>query len=72
MKTNRLLISQLGKHNVKVIPGFRILVAPGVREHAQYPASRDDRAKFIESFWNIAPWEEVNKRFVSHRKKEKR
>lgn len=69
MKTNRLLIMQLEKHNVNVIPGFRILMALDVWEHAYYLDYRNDRAKFIESFWSIVNWDEVNKRLESHIKK---
>jgi len=68
MKTNRLLIMQLEKHNVNVIPGFRILMALDVWEHAYYLDYKNDRAKFIESFWSIVNWNEVNKRFVTHLK----
>lgn len=68
MKTNRLLIMQLEKHNVNVIPGFRILMALDVWEHAYYLDYKNDRAKFIESFWTIVNWDEVNKRLISHMK----
>ena len=71
MKTNRLLIMQLEKHNVNVIPGFRILMALDVWEHAYYLDYKNDRAKFIESFWSIVNWDEVNERFVIPRKKVK-
>jgi superoxide dismutase, Fe-Mn family len=69
MRTNRLLIMQLEKHNVNVIPGYRILMALDVWEHAYYLDYRNDRAKFIESFWTIVNWNEVNRRLVSHVKK---
>lgn len=69
MKTNRLLIMQLEKHNVNLVPGFRILMALDVWEHAYYLDYKNDRAKFIEGFWNIVNWDEVNARFVSHKKK---
>ena len=69
MKTNRLLIMQLEKHNVNVIPGFRILMALDVWEHAYYVDYRNDRVKFIEGFWNLVNWDEVNTRFVTHTKK---
>ncbi len=69
MKTNRLLIMQLEKHNVNLVPGFRILMALDVWEHAYYLDYKNDRAKFIEGFWNIVKWDEVNTRFVTHLKK---
>jgi Fe-Mn family superoxide dismutase len=69
MNTNRLLIMQLEKHNVNVIPGFRVLMALDVWEHAYYLDYKNDRAKFIESFFSIVNWDEVNKRLVTHLKK---
>jgi len=69
LKTNRLLIMQLEKHNVNLVPGFRILMALDVWEHAYYVDYKNDRAKFIEGFWNLVNWDEVNTRFVSHKKK---
>lgn len=69
LKTNRLLIMQLEKHNVNLVPGFRILMALDVWEHAYYLDYKNDRAKFIEGFWNLVNWDEVNARFVTHTKK---
>ena len=69
LKTNRLLIMQVEKHNVNLVPGFRILAALDVWEHAYYLDYKNDRAKFIDGFWNIVNWDEVNSRFVSHKKK---
>ena len=69
LKTNRLLIMQLEKHNVNLVPGFRILMALDVWEHAYYLDYKNDRAKFIEGFWNLVNWDEVNARFVTHEKK---
>lgn len=69
METGRLIIMQFEKHNVNVIPGFRILMAVDVWEHAYYLDYKNDRAKFIEAFWNIVNWDEVNQRLVTHLKK---
>ena len=62
MNTGRLLIMQLEKHNVNVIPGYRILMALDVWEHAYYLDYKNERPKFIEAFWNIVNWVEVNQR----------
>ncbi len=69
METNRLIIVQVEKHNVNIVPGFRILMVLDVWEHAYYLDYKNDRARFIDSFWNIANWDEVNARFVTHLKK---
>jgi len=69
MNTRRLMILQLEKHNVNMVPGFRILMALDVWEHAYYLDYKNDRAKFIDAFWSLVCWDEVNARFVTHMKK---
>ena len=67
-KTRRLLVMQIEKHNVNVVPGFEILMVLDVWEHAYYLDYRNDRAKFIDAFWNILNWEEIAERFVQLKK----
>jgi Fe-Mn family superoxide dismutase len=61
-QTNRLMIMQVEKHNTNVYPMFRIVMVLDVFEHAYYIDYKNDRAKFVENFWNIVNWSEVNKR----------
>jgi len=61
-QTNRPIIMQIEKHNTNVYPMFRILMVLDVFEHAYYLDYKNDRAKFVEAFWNIVNWDAVNKR----------
>jgi Fe-Mn family superoxide dismutase len=61
-QSNRLLIMQIEKHNTNVYPTLGILMVLDVFEHAYYIDYKNDRAKFIDAFWNIVNWDEINKR----------
>jgi superoxide dismutase, Fe-Mn family len=66
--TERLMIMQIEKHNVNLVPDFPIIMDLDTWEHAYYIDYRNDRAKFIEAFWNIVDWEEIDKCFKKIRK----
>ncbi len=59
----RLVIQQIEKHNANVVPAMPILLVLDVFEHAYYIDYKNARAKFIEAFWNVANWDEAEKRF---------
>jgi len=61
-QTNRPIIMQIEKHNTNVYPTFRILMVLDVFEHAYYIDYKNERAKFVDAFWNVVNWDEVNKR----------
>jgi Fe-Mn family superoxide dismutase len=61
-QTNRPIIMQIEKHNTNVYPTFTILMVVDVWEHAYYLDYKNERAKFVDAFWNIVNWDEVNKR----------
>jgi len=61
-QTRRPVIMQVEKHNTNVYPMFRILMVLDVFEHTYYIDYKNERAKFVDAFWNIVNWSEVNKR----------
>jgi len=60
--TGRPIIMQIEKHNVNVYPGCAILMVLDVWEHAYYLDYKNDRAKFVENFWQIVNWDAVANR----------
>ena len=68
-QTLRPLIMQIEKHNVNVAPNEKILMVLDVWEHAYYLDYKNERAKFVDAFWNIVNWDEVNKRLEALLKK---
>ncbi|MDH5816048.1 MAG: superoxide dismutase [Candidatus Nezhaarchaeota archaeon] len=65
-QTGRLMIMQIEKHNINVYPTFPILMVLDVFEHAYYIDYKNRRADFVEAFWNIVDWDEVDKRLEEH------
>ncbi len=61
--TKRLGIAQIEKHNVNFPAGYPILMVLDVWEHAYYLDYKNERAKFVDAFWNIVNWQIVNKWF---------
>lgn len=60
---NRLIIAQVEKHNVNLYPAFPILLVVDVFEHAYYIDYKNDRRKYLENWWNLVNWDEVERRF---------
>ena len=61
-QTKRLVIMQIEKHNVNIYPMLRILMIIDVWEHAYYLDYKNERSKYVDAFWNVINWNEVNMR----------
>jgi superoxide dismutase, Fe-Mn family len=61
-QTDRPIIMQIEKHNVDVYPTFKIVMVLDLWEHAFYLDYENNKGKFIDAFWNIVNWDEVEKR----------
>lgn len=64
-ETKRLILMQVEKHNTNVMPKMPIVMALDVWEHAYYLDYKNDRAKFIDAFWKIVNFEEINNKLES-------
>ncbi|MDD5144987.1 MAG: superoxide dismutase [Candidatus Pacebacteria bacterium] len=61
-ESRRPLIMQIEKHNVNFPPGNILLLVLDMWEHAYYIDYKNEKDRFVEGFWSIVSWEEVEKR----------
>lgn len=62
-KENNLFVGQLEKHNLLGLNEMEAILVLDVWEHAYYLDYLNDRKTYVENFWKIINWDEVNKRY---------
>ena len=60
---NNLTIGQLEKHNFLGMNGMKPILVLDVWEHAYYLDYFNDRKTFVDNFWKIINWDDVEKRY---------
>ena len=58
-----LYVLNIEKHNLMHIAGFKPILVLDVWEHAFYLDYLNDKASYVNNFWKIVNWSDVEKRF---------
>lgn len=62
--SKKLMLVQIEKHNTNLYPTLNLLLVLDMWEHAFYIDHKNLKAKYVENFWSIVDWDEVNNRFM--------
>lgn len=64
----KLLVLQAENHQKLTIQGSIPLLVLDVWEHAYYLKYQNNRASYVDAWWNVVNWQEVEKRFLAAKK----
>jgi len=62
-ESEALLIYQVEKQNFMHPPGLPLLLTLDVWEHAYYLQYKNDRGAYVDAWWNVVNWDDVDKRY---------
>ena len=57
-----VVVSTSNAHNPLEMPGTKSLLACDVWEHAYYLDTQNNRASYLEHFWQVCNWESVHQK----------
>ena len=60
--SEQLIISQIEKHNLNHIAQSEVILCSDLWEHAFYAQYLNDKAKYVDSWWNVVNWSEADRR----------
>jgi Fe-Mn family superoxide dismutase len=58
-----LQVTNTANQDSPLMEGFTPIMGNDVWEHAYYLSYRNRRAEYLESWWDVVNWEEVNRRY---------
>lgn len=62
-ESDALIIYQVEKQNFMHPPDLPLILTLDVWEHAYYLQYKNDRATYVDNWWNVVNWDDVEKRF---------
>lgn len=61
-ETKQLMVMQVEKHNLSHVANMKILLALDVWEHSFYLQYLNDKTKYVDNWFSIVNWDDVDKR----------
>lgn len=62
-ESDALIIYQVEKQNFMHPPELPLILTLDVWEHAYYLQYKNDRASYVDNWWNVVNWDDVERRF---------
>lgn len=64
-KNGKLQVTSTPNQDTPLMEGIYPIMGNDVWEHAYYLKYKNDRSQYLQQWWNVVKWDEVNKRFIA-------